>query len=211
MAILPINTDYADKDFDSLRARLFALIRSVYPDWSVTATANFGNLLIESFAFVGDVVGFYQDQNAREAHWATVQLRKNAINLARLISYNLAPAVAASGDVTLAITNASALGATNGGTIINDEAYLALAASYDITNEALTMNSSSAYAIDIVGNSTNTWTGTFTFNADTWVRTETNCVVDLVGPIGGTGGVSSSSSSGSGARRHAPLQLKSSS
>jgi autotransporter-associated beta strand protein len=87
------------------------------------------------------------------------------------------------------VLNSLALGATNGGTIINDGAYLAITSNYNITNEALTMNSSSVYAIDIVGNSTNTWTGTFTFNTDTWVRTETSCALGLVGPIGGTGGV----------------------
>jgi len=32
LAILPQSVDYTDKDFDSLRARLIALIRSVFPD-----------------------------------------------------------------------------------------------------------------------------------------------------------------------------------
>lgn len=109
MPILPASTDYTDKDFDSLRARLFNLIQSVFPNWSVTAVANFGNLLVESFAFIGDVLTFYQDQQAREGRMATVQLRKNMIALAKLIGYELRPAAAASADVVLTLTNAADL------------------------------------------------------------------------------------------------------
>jgi hypothetical protein len=109
MAILPISDSYINKDFASLRARLFDAIRSVFPEWTDDATANFGNLLVESFAFVGDVLTYYQDQQAREARWGTVELRRNAIALAKLIGYELPLATAAMGDVVMTLTNASAL------------------------------------------------------------------------------------------------------
>ena len=32
MAVLPTSLDYTDKDFDALRARLIALVKSVFPD-----------------------------------------------------------------------------------------------------------------------------------------------------------------------------------
>jgi hypothetical protein len=32
VAILPPNLEYTDRDFDSLRARLIALLQSVFPD-----------------------------------------------------------------------------------------------------------------------------------------------------------------------------------
>src|SRR5699024_3662003 len=54
--ILPPSPDYTDKDFDSLRARLIALIRSVFPDWSDFSGASFGNVLLEMYAFVGDII-----------------------------------------------------------------------------------------------------------------------------------------------------------
>jgi hypothetical protein len=112
MSILPISQDYTAKDFASLRERTFNLIRSVFPDWTVDAAANFGNMLVESFCFCGDVMTYYQDQQAGESRWATVQLRKNAIALARLIGYRLSPAAAASADVLLTLTNAAALTGT---------------------------------------------------------------------------------------------------
>jgi len=109
MSILPASTDYTDKDFDSLRTRLFDLIQSVFPTWTVSAVANFGNLLVESYGFIGDVLTFYQDQQSREGRIGTAQLRKNMIALTKLIGYELRPAAAATVDVVLSITNASAL------------------------------------------------------------------------------------------------------
>ena len=109
MTILTASTDYTSKDFDSLRERLFDLIRSVYPAWTVTAVANFGNLLVESHAFIGDILTYYQDQQAREGRIGTAELRKNMIALTKLISYELRPAAAATVDTTLTITNASLL------------------------------------------------------------------------------------------------------
>lgn len=63
--MLPPSIDYTDKDFDALRERLIALVRSVFPDWSDFSVASFGNVLIEMFAFVGDVLGFYLDAQTR--------------------------------------------------------------------------------------------------------------------------------------------------
>jgi hypothetical protein len=109
MAILPVSDSYVNKDFAALRARLFDAIRSVFPEWTDDATANFGNLLVESFAFVGDVLTYYQDQQAREARWGTVELRRNAIALAKLIGYELPLATEATCDVVMTLTNASAI------------------------------------------------------------------------------------------------------
>jgi len=109
MTLLPPSYDYTDKDFAAIRDRTFNLIRSVFPDWSDEAVANFGNILVESFSWILDVLTFYQDQQAREGRIAFVQLRRNMIALCKLLGYELSPAVAASTDVTLTITNATAL------------------------------------------------------------------------------------------------------
>lgn len=95
MAVLPGSVDYTDKDFDALRARLIALVKSVFPDWSDFSVASFGNLLIEMYAFVGDVVTFYLDNQARESRLATATQRKNVIALARMLGYRLRGAQAA--------------------------------------------------------------------------------------------------------------------
>ena len=57
--------DYADEDFDALPARVTALIKSVFPDWTDFNVASFWNLLVEMFAFVGDVLTFYHPRQFR--------------------------------------------------------------------------------------------------------------------------------------------------
>lgn len=107
--ILPPSYDYTDKDFYSLRERVFDLIRSVFPDWSDKAVANFGNVLVESFCWIEDVLTFYQDQQAREGRIAFVVLRRNMIALCKLLGYELDPAAVATADVTLTISNPTVL------------------------------------------------------------------------------------------------------
>lgn len=86
-SIVPPSTDYTDKDFASIRLRLQALVRSVFPAWTDQNVASFGALLLELFAWVGDVLTFYQDNQGREARLVTATQRKNVINLAKMLGY----------------------------------------------------------------------------------------------------------------------------
>ena len=92
MSLLPATTDYTDKDFTSLRARLFALTRSVFPEWTDENAADFGNILVELFAHVGDVLGKYQDNQARESRWTTAQQCAGAPRQRRSEPVRTAPA-----------------------------------------------------------------------------------------------------------------------
>ena len=56
MSILPTPVvDYTDKDFDSLRVRLYNLLSSVFPEWTDQNVANFGNILVELFSHVANL------------------------------------------------------------------------------------------------------------------------------------------------------------
>ena len=109
MGLLAQATDYTDKDFDSLRLRLQSLVRSVFPDWTDFNVANFGNILLELYAFVGDVLTFYQDNQARESRLLTATQRKNLIALTKLLGFRPAGARAATVEevFTLAATPAA--------------------------------------------------------------------------------------------------------
>jgi hypothetical protein len=107
VALLPPSLDMTDKDFDALRLRLIALARSVFPDWSDFAVASFGNVLLELYAFVGDVVGYYLDNQARESRLVTATQRKNVIALARMLGYKLHGARAATAEAVFALARAS--------------------------------------------------------------------------------------------------------
>lgn len=102
---LPTTYDYTAKDFDALDARLKSLVLSVFPEWPVTASGNAGNLMRELFAYVGDALMFYADNHAREAFWATLRQRKNAIAKSRFVNYTLSGATSATCDVTVTIAN----------------------------------------------------------------------------------------------------------
>ena len=108
MALLPSSLDMTDKDFDALRGRLIALVRSVFPDWSDFAVASFGNVLIELYAFVGDVVTYYLDNQARESRLVTATQRKNVIALAQMLGYRLHGARAATAEVLFSIARPAA-------------------------------------------------------------------------------------------------------
>lgn len=82
-----------------------------------------------------------------------------------------------------------ALGATNGGTIINNSAYLALGGGVSITGEALTMNTADSYALDSVGSVTNIWAGPVSLSRDTMVYVASGGVFDIIGSITGAGGI----------------------
>jgi hypothetical protein len=103
VALLPPSVDYTSKDFDALRVRLMALLQSVFPDWSDFSVASFGNLLLEMYAFVGDVVTFYLDTQARESRLVTATQRRNVIALARMLGYKLYGARAATAEVTFTL------------------------------------------------------------------------------------------------------------
>jgi hypothetical protein len=103
VATLPESVDYTDKDFDALRARLIALIKSVLPDWTDFDVASFGNLLVELYAFVGDVPTFYQDNRARESRLVTATQRKNVMVPAKMLGYRLQGAQAATAEVWLSL------------------------------------------------------------------------------------------------------------
>ncbi len=95
MSILAENLDYTDRDFDAIELRLEALIRSVFPDWTDFNVANFGVTLTNLFAFVTDILTFYQDNQAVERFIVTATQRRNLIALVKLINFQPSSATAA--------------------------------------------------------------------------------------------------------------------
>jgi hypothetical protein len=95
MGLLAPATDYTDKDFDSVRHRLQSLVRSAFPTWTDFNVAAFGNILLELYAFVLDVLVVYQDNQARESRLLTATQRKNLIALTKLLGFRPAGARAA--------------------------------------------------------------------------------------------------------------------
>ncbi len=93
--------DYTDKDYDALRQALLGLATYRLPEWTDRSAADLGMLLVDLFAYMGDIVSYYQDRIASESFLDTAVERRSIINLLRLIGYELAPPVASSAELTL--------------------------------------------------------------------------------------------------------------
>jgi hypothetical protein len=99
---LPNTIDYTSKDFEGFRQSLFAYAQLAIPAWTARETGDMGVLFTDMISYVGDILSYYQDRIAAEAYLSTATQRSSVINLAALIGYTPAPALPATGSVTLA-------------------------------------------------------------------------------------------------------------
>ena len=94
--------DYTSRDYASLINDMLNLIPSYLPEWTDRSPGDFGIVLLELFAYVGDVINFYSDRIANEAFIGTAQQRQSVLNLAQLLDY--APHGNVAAGVTLTFT-----------------------------------------------------------------------------------------------------------
>ena len=97
--------DYLARDFSSFRQSLLDLIPAKLPEWTDLSEANFGVVLIELFAYVADILSYYQDRIANEMFLSTAQERRNVIEHLRLIGYEMAPAAPAACRLSVIVSN----------------------------------------------------------------------------------------------------------
>ena len=80
--------DYTSRDFTSIRAQLIGLAQGILPDWQTVGEAgDFGTLLIELYAYLGDILNFYIDRTASEAFLATAVRPQSVLYIADMLGY----------------------------------------------------------------------------------------------------------------------------
>lgn len=84
---LPTQIDYTSRDYQSLREDMIARVRERVPEWTTDDPADFGMALIESFAFMGDILNYYIDRVANESTISTATRRQTVLALARDMGY----------------------------------------------------------------------------------------------------------------------------
>jgi uncharacterized phage protein gp47/JayE len=87
--------DYTSRDYASLVNDMLNLIPSYLPEWTDRSPGDFGVVLIELFAYMGDILNYYSDRIANEAFIGTAQQRQSVLNLASLLDYTPYNSVAA--------------------------------------------------------------------------------------------------------------------
>src|SRR3954454_9059266 len=96
--------DYMARDYESLLAAMRDLIPRQLPEWRDFANeADFGNVLLELFAHIGDILSYYQDGVANESFLATARTRGSVIEHLRLIGYELGTAAPAAASLSLTV------------------------------------------------------------------------------------------------------------
>ncbi|MCE9672841.1 putative baseplate assembly protein [Myxococcus stipitatus] len=100
--------DYVTKDYEGFRQAMLNQIPLRLPQWTDRGESDFGVVLIELFAYVADILSYYQDRVANEAYLDTATQRRSVTELLRLIDYQIDPGLAASAylhfDVTADVT-----------------------------------------------------------------------------------------------------------
>lgn len=96
--------EYRARDAPSLLAAMRQRIPALLPEWTgFESETDAGTVLLELFAYMGDILSYYIDAAANESFLATAQTRRSVIDHLRLIGYRLATAAPASAELTLTI------------------------------------------------------------------------------------------------------------
>lgn len=79
--------DYSSRDWVSIRADLINAKKNRIPEWTSESPNDFGIVLIELFAYMGDMLSFYTDRVANEAYLGTAVLRSSVLAHAKMLDY----------------------------------------------------------------------------------------------------------------------------
>ena len=85
---IPIN--YTNRDFDSIKEGLVEYAKRYYPDnFKDFNEASFGSLMLDTVAYVGDIMSFYLDYQVNESFIDSANEYDNIVRLARQLGYKL--------------------------------------------------------------------------------------------------------------------------
>ena len=110
--LVPIK--YTNRDFDSIKKGLVEHARRYYPDtFKDFNEASFGSFMIDTVAYVGDILSFYLDYQANESFLDTALEFENIVKLSKQMGYKYNDSHSSTGTITLFIlvpARASGLG-----------------------------------------------------------------------------------------------------
>lgn len=100
---------YTSRDYPALRAAMIDSIPSRIPEWTSRSPQDFGIVLIELFATMGDILSYYADRVANEAFLPTATQRDSVLKLAAGLNYRPRGTAAATAVVTFTTTPGQAV------------------------------------------------------------------------------------------------------
>jgi hypothetical protein len=94
--------DYSSRDYASVFADLENRIPVYLPEWTSRSSSDFGLVMLQMFAYVCDLLGYYEDRLAGEAFIQTATQASSILNLAAMLDYQ--PTLSNGSVATLSIT-----------------------------------------------------------------------------------------------------------
>ena len=107
--------NYTSRDFNTIKRDLVNYARKYYPDtYKDFSEAGFGSLMMDTVAYVGDILSFYADYQANESFLQTAIEYDNVVKHARQLGYKLNKSPSSYGIASLyIIVPATAAGTPN--------------------------------------------------------------------------------------------------
>ena len=99
--------DFAARDFQTIKQDLLRRATTVAPEWTDRDPSDFGMLLVDLWAYMGDILHYYVDRAAGEAFIETATQRESVLAYANLFDYTPNFRKSATGTVTLANAGSS--------------------------------------------------------------------------------------------------------
>lgn len=101
----PTAIDYTSKDWIGFVTSMLNYAQVAFPEWDTSSEGDFGVMLVELFAYMGDILSFYGDRLTQEAYLPTATQRLSILNIAQLLGYIPTNGSPAQGTVTLQTSN----------------------------------------------------------------------------------------------------------
>lgn len=93
--------DYSSRDYSTIKSDLLARASRIAPEWTDRDPSDFGMVMVDLWAQMGDVLHYYVDRAAGEAFLPTATQRESVLAFANLFDYDPASRTSATGVVTL--------------------------------------------------------------------------------------------------------------
>ena len=99
---IPVSIDYTSRDYYALRDALIQRVQErTGGKWAGNDPSDFGVALVETFAYMGDIINYYIDRVANESYLGTATQRQSVLNLASMLGYTAGGYTSATVNVTL--------------------------------------------------------------------------------------------------------------
>jgi len=102
--------DYTSRDYASIQDDLLRRAQTLLPEWTNREPSDFGMVLVDLWAYMGDILHYYVDRAAGESFLGTATQRESVLAIANLLDYVPSGRRAATATITL---NANATSATD--------------------------------------------------------------------------------------------------